>query len=113
MIIKIINIIWIDRDKKNFGESWFEKFIIVCPWFSMRNIKIQKIVVDIMEKKIIIDEIMCHLINPINIINSAAKLIEGGALMFVITNINHQNVKLGFEEKFLFKDVILRVWNLV
>lgn len=78
----------------------------------MRNIRIQNEVVTIVIKKINIVEIICHLINVIDIRSSPKRFRVGGALIFTIVNINHQNVKFGLVTKFLFSEMMLRVWNL-
>lgn len=55
------------------------------------------------------DKIMFHLINAIDINNSPIKLRDGGALIFAMQNINHQNVVLGLEENILLSEIIFRV----
>lgn len=104
---------WTINDKKNFVESLFDLFIIDAPWFNIRNIRIQKVVVAIVIINIYMDIIVCHLIKDIVINNSPIKFRVGGALILAIVNINHQKVKLGLVKKFLFKEIMFRVWNLV
>lgn len=60
-------------------------------------------------KKIKVERIVCHLISVMDIRISPSKFKVGGALMFAIVNINHQNVKLGFVIILLFKDTMFRV----
>jgi len=54
-----------------------------------------------------------HLINPIIIIISLAKLIVGGADILIAVKINHQNVMFGEDVNNPLKEIIFRVWNFI
>lgn len=95
-----------------FCGVWMENIKSFLLWIMLINIiKENEVVIkDII--KIIIIELLFHVIRPDIIKISLKVFIEGGAEMLRAININHQNVKFGINEKIPFNIIMFRVWNL-
>lgn len=114
VLIKIIGIKWINKDKKSFGDDVSIIFISGLLWVILVNRLIEKmdaIKEDIIKRIIII--VGCQTIILVNIKSSLSKLIEGGAEMLMATKMNHQKDKLGKVFISPFIERMFRVWNFI
>lgn len=104
---------WINNDKKIFGDVCSEIKDLFLLWVILINIIIEKdVVIRDIKNKIDIDIKFQWIILDIKKI-SLIVLIVGGAEMLTAMNINHQKVMLGIIEINPLNIKIFRVWNFI
>ena len=112
VIIIIVGIRWMNRDRKIFWGVLIEGSIIFLLWIMLTNIINEKVAVINDIRKIMIIELLFHEISLDIIIISLIVLIVGGAEIFNAMNMNHQNVILGISVNSPLNIRIFRVWYL-